>query len=197
MTPAEATTLPRVIDTLCLDLIEDSLDCEQIFLLASESDPDVADLVVLGHREARPPSALLLVARGITFNGRMWDDAPSLEQSEDGHLLVQSQQFGAGRYPWFETLTLAEHEGHVRIIEYGFSNYGRLDQSGMSCGVDLITGAYSANAFGFDEPTQTDITLLDEHGHIAPNPVLAEDWDVAVGQMPSPCARALTLITAN
>lgn len=92
MTLSEALVLPRLIDSACFDLVEDSNGCEQVLLLASDGDVDRADLVILRDWRTDPASEPLLISRGIAFNGAMWGMAPSRSPADDGRDLMMAVQ---------------------------------------------------------------------------------------------------------
>ena len=104
LSPTESEILPRLIDSLCIDLVEESNGCEQVMVLASATVPDRADLVILRDWRTEPASEPMLIARNLAFNGAMWGMAPELDRAENGSLLLSSEQTGIGRFPWFQTL---------------------------------------------------------------------------------------------
>ena len=187
LSPPEAATLPRVIATACLDLAEVQNGCEQVILLASEVEPDTADLIVLTDWRTTPPSAPLLIARGIVFNGPMWGMAPSVEQAENGSLLLHSGQGGIGGAPWAQTLTLAWRDGGFIVAGYTWSAYIRASGDTAECDVNLITGDYSIGA------TRAGAPFLAQSGRIAPMAMPAAHWVIDTAA-PAPCSEAARLI---
>jgi hypothetical protein len=189
----ESDTLPRLIASACFDLIEDRNGCETVILLASETEPDTADLLVLTDRRIDPAGAPLLVARGIVFNGPLWGMSPWLEQAENGSLLVQSEQTGIGRFPWTQTLTLAWRDGEFVVAGYTRSTYDRITASSAGCDVNLLTGDYVIEALGGGVDNQPESVLVDRTGRGAPMVLPATAWTI---ETPSPtaCEEAFTLL---
>lgn len=188
LTDSEAALLPRVIDRACIDLTDAYIGCEHILLLTSEAEPDRADLIILPDRRdgASDP---VLVARSVSFNGAMWGMAPSLGQSNAGALLLRSEQTGIGRFPWHQTLTIAEKEGIYQIIGFTYSAYDRAMGGAMSCDVNLITGDFVAEATRIDPETENIVTLHNEAGRTAPGMQPVATW-YDIGAWPSPCSDA-------
>ena len=196
LSPGEGAEFPRLIDSACLDLVEAHTGCEQAILVASETEPDRADLIVLTDWRTEPASAPLLVARAIAFNGAMWGMAPTLEQAGNGSLLLRSEQSGIGRFPWFETLTLAWRDGRFVVAGFTWSSYDRAMGGGMSCDVNLLTGDYVAQATRVSPGTETETAVFDETGRIAPMVRAAADWG-SDAPFPDPCSRAMAALAQD
>lgn len=143
--PAEAATLPRLIDSLCLELHPET-GCEQAILLESETAPDTADLILLTDRRNPDGAQVLLIRRDAAFNGHMWGMAPSLEAGGHGTLLLHSEQSGIGRHPWFQTLTIGWQDEAFRVLRFEQSTYDRFSSSSFTCHVDLMDGTWRAEA---------------------------------------------------
>lgn len=184
--PDETAVLARLISSACIDLVDEHTGCEQVILLQSTTEPDRADLVILTDWRTDPPSAPLLVARNIVFNGAMWGMAPSLAEADNGSLLLNSEQSGIGRFPWFETLTLAWRDGAFVVAGFSYSTYDRALGGHMSCDVDLLTGGYTVDATGYDSEGLAEFPLLDEAGIGESLRIAAEDWSAA-GVFPAAC----------
>lgn len=192
----EAATLTRLIASDCLDIVGDSIGCEQVIVLASDSEPDAADLIILTDRRGGA-AVPLLIARGIVFNGAMWGMSPSVARSEGGSLLLQSEQTGIGRYPWSETLTLAWREGEFVVAGYSWSTYDRALGGFAACDVNLLTGSYTAEAQRQVAETGADIPLMNETGRGAPLRISAADWAAGSALVPPPCEAAATALFAE
>ena len=187
---AEATLLPRIIDSACFDLIEAYNGCEQVTLLSSETQPDAADLIILTDRRTDPSGAPLLVARSIVFNGPMWGMSPSLAQAENGSLLLTSEQIGIGRHAWTQTLTLAWRSGAFVVAGYTWSSYDRIDAGSVTCDVNLLTGDYVANALRGGVDGRAETVLVDDRGRIAPMALPPTLWTLDT-PAPAPCTAAI------
>ncbi|NKX43874.1 hypothetical protein [Roseicyclus persicicus] len=190
----EAATLPRLIESACLDLAADHTGCEQAILLASGTEPDLADLIVLTDRRSDPAAAPLLVARGIAFNGAMWGMAPSLAQAENGSLLLRSEQTGIGRFPWMQTLTLAWREGRFVVAGFTWDSYDRARGGSARCDVNLLSGAFVAEA-SVPDATGAAQAVHAAEGRMEPLRIAAADWthDALV---PAPCTAAAEALFA-
>jgi hypothetical protein len=193
---SEADVLPRLIESTCLDIAEDWIGCEQVMLLASRDQPDRADLVILSDRRGDPASVPLAVVRNIVFNGSLWGMAPSLEQAASGALMLRSEQIGAGRYPWSEALTIVRAGSEFVVAGFFHSSYDRARGGGMSCSVNLLTGAYTAEASRVDAETDADIVLMDDSGNLEPLRILLADWPEQ-SVFPGPCGFALDALYAQ
>lgn len=193
LSETEAQILPRVIDSLCLDMIDERLGCEQAMLLASETQPDRADLVILTDWRDDPPSVPLLVARNVAFNGSMWGMAPRLEAAENGSLRLQSEQSGIGRFPWVQTFTIAYRDERFVLAGFSYSTYDRAAGGGMTCDINLLTGDYTVEAHSLNLETEERIQTLSETGQTDPL-----DLDVANlgtnAPFPAPCEMGMAAI---
>ncbi len=168
LTAGEAAVLPRLIDSVCIDLVEDSNGCEQVIVLANAASPDRADLMILRDWRTEPASEPLLIARNIAFNGAMWGMAPELDVAENGSLLLSSQQSGIGRFPWFQTYTIAYRDDRFVLAGFSYSTYDRAMGGGMNCDVNLLTGDYQVNAWSIDPETEDEVVALEETGQSDP-----------------------------
>lgn len=195
LTDTEASILPRLIDSACLDLIEDLNGCEQVVVVASETEPDRADLIILSDWRTDPASAPLMVARSIAFNGAMWGMAPELMQAENGSLRLASQQTGIGRFPWHQTLTIAYRDDAFVLAGFSYSTYDRGAGHSMSCDVNLLTGDYVVEAERYEPETERHNTVLDETGQIAPMWIDAASLGTNT-PFPAPCDAGVAAMDA-
>jgi hypothetical protein len=140
LTQTEAGFLPRIIDSLCVDLVDTSTGCEQVFLLSNPDEPDTADLIILTDRRTDPGGRPLLVRRSAFFNGAMWGMSPSLEGTENGLLYIRSEQIGIGRNPWMQTITLAWDTSRFVMTAFNYSVYDRALGGSYACTVDFRAG---------------------------------------------------------
>lgn len=193
LSSGETALLPRLIDSQCMDLVEDYNGCEQVILLASETEPDRADLIVLTDWRTDPASAPLLVARSIAFNGSMWGMAPALEQAENGSLRLTSQQTGIGRFPWQQTLTIAHRDGAFILAGFSYGSYDRMAGHRGSCDVNLLTGDYVVEAMRYDSEGDRHMPVLEETGRIDPIRIDAAHLGTNA-PFPAPCEAAMDAI---
>lgn len=140
LSAAEADLLPRVIDSLCLDLVDSATGCEQVYLLASADEPGTADLIILTDRRTDPGGAPLLVRRSAFFNGAMWGMSPALEATDDGTLVIRSEQIGIGRNPWMQSMTMRWDQSRFVLTAFDYSTYDRALGGSFTCNVDYIAG---------------------------------------------------------
>lgn len=188
LTGDEAALLPRLIDSACID-IHDSIGCETVAFLKSESEPDRADLVILTDHRADGGARPLVVVRDFAFNGAMWGMAPSIEQSETGSLQLLSEQTGIGRYPWMQTLTVAWRDGAFVVAGITYTTYDRMTASTVICDVNLRTGGYVLDwAIGGEDGETLDENR--ETGRGKPEHIPLESW-TADHALPAVCAKAL------
>jgi len=125
-TEAETQTLSRIIDTLCLDMVQALNGCETAVLLTSETDLDAADLLIFSDRRGSEPQSVLAVVRGIAYNGAWFGQSPVLEAGENGALLVAEEQIAIGRTPWMQSLTIVHREGEFLVAGHTYSTYDRI-----------------------------------------------------------------------
>jgi len=145
LTGAEADFLPRLIDSLCLDLVDTSTGCEQVFLLSNPDEPDTADLIILTDRRTDPGGQPLLIRRSAFFNGAMWGMSPSLEAADNGALYISSEQIGIGRNPWMQTVTLSWDRSRFVMTAFNYATYDRALGGSYDCTVDYIAGTAIAD----------------------------------------------------
>lgn len=191
LTLTEAETLPRLIDSLCVD-IHPANGCEQVILMEAADDESSADLVILADRRLRDNGgAPLLVLRNAVFNGSMWGMSPSLEQG-DGHIvLLHSEQSGIGRHPWFQTLRIGWLEDDFRVLGFGYSSYDRMTSGSYSCSVDFETGDWTAESTWVDVERETEESEVGS-GTLDGGPPRLTDHD-AFAPLPAPCQAAQNL----
>lgn len=195
LTPAEAELLPRVIDSLCADLVDDSTGCEQVFLVANTDETDTADLIILTDRRTDPGGAPLLVVRQIAFNGAMWGMSPSLEATDDGGMRLHSEQIGIGRHPWMQTLEFRhEDEGAIVagfvITGYHYSTYDRMSAAGFSCDFDMAGGHIHMETSGINPETEQE-EITEEDYNLTPTRTPLHLWQ-AFQSPPDPCEDGLS-----
>ena len=182
--PSEAATLPRLIDSLCIDL-HPSNGCEQVILLESESHPDAADLVILTDRRRHEGGGTpLLVLRGAVYNGAMWGMSPSLEETTGRQLLLHSEQSGIGRSPWFQTLRIGWREDGFHLMGFSYSSYDRITSGGYDCDMDYAAGSWTSSAYWVDPESGEETGQETAGGQAGAPPPLTAD---TAQQMPAPC----------
>jgi hypothetical protein len=195
LTLAEADTLPRLIDSLCVD-IHPLNGCEQVILLTGRDDESSADLVILSDRRlADDPSAPLLVLRNATYNGSMWGMSPSLEEGDGRTVLLRSEQSGIGRHPWFQTLRISWQEDAFRVLGFGYSSYDRFTSSSYSCSLDYDRGAWMAEATWVDPESEEEQSESQSGTLDSPAPLLSNQG--AFAALPDPCQDVQTLFFDN
>lgn len=194
-TPSEAAILPRILDVLCLELVEALSGCETAVLLASENSPDSADLILIGDRGTSEPQAILAVVRDIAYSGPFFGQSPMLEAGPDSTLLVHEEQSAFGRTPWFQTLTIRHPSGDANsgfvVTGQAYSTYDRPAGGSFSCDVDLTTGDWVAQANRVDPESGVTTSDLSTYGRIAGSPIALEEWSSGRA-LPEPCATMLT-----
>ncbi len=168
LTAEETALLPRVIDSLCIDLVPGSSGCEQVFLLENTNETDTADLIILTDRRNTSGSLPLLTLRQAVFNGAMWGMSPSLEETLDGQLYLNSEQIGIGRSPWMQSITLDWEEDGFVMTAFDYSTYDRAVGGSFNCSVDFRTGLAQADI------ADSEANLLEEFEEtltVTPQPV--------------------------
>ncbi|MEM7723812.1 MAG: hypothetical protein AAF376_15790 [Pseudomonadota bacterium] len=191
--PDEVAILPRLIDSICVDIVVELDGCEQIVLLASDTVPDRADLLILSDWRTEPASTPLLIARGAAFNGAMWDMAPSLDLTDDRSLVLGSQQTGTGRYPWFQNLTITHDAGRFLLTGFHYTTYDRTTGRGMRCNVNLSTGDFEVEGTLMNATTETTETAFTRSGRIEPAEVDAANIGTNA-PFPAPCEEGLAAL---
>lgn len=191
-TQAEAAVLPRIIDTLCLNLVDAINGCETAVLLMSDTVPDTADLLIFSDRRAQDPQEILIVVRGIAFNGPWFGMSPSLERADNGSLRLIEEQVGMGRSPWTNVLTIAHRDGAFVVAGRNYSTYDRIEGGFFSCDINLLTGDWTSTAErpDPDESVLASVYDVTQSGQIEGVRLELAQWDLATA-LPSPCEAAL------
>ena len=192
LTTSEADLLPRVIDSLCIDLVEANNGCEQVTLIANSQEPDTADLIILTDRRTDPGGEPLAVIRQIAFNGAMWGMSPSLEAGEDGTLLLNSEQTGIGRHPWLQTLeiTYLDADTGCAVTGYHYTTYDRMSAAGFTCDFDMDSGQVRMETSIMNPETEQTETTEEEYD-LAPARMPLHLWQ-AFQESPGPCGDGLS-----
>ncbi|WP_420397785.1 hypothetical protein [Nioella sp.] len=195
LTLPESDTLPRLIDSLCVD-IHPLNGCEQVILLTSRDDDSSADLVILSDRRLQDdPGAPLLVLRNAAYNGSMWGMSPSLEEGDGRTVLLRSEQSGIGRHPWFQTLRIGWQEDAFRVQGFGYSSYDRFTSGGYSCSLDYDNGEWVAEATWVDPESEEEHSVAQSGTLDSPAPLLSDHG--AFAALPAPCQAVQTLFFDN
>ncbi len=189
-TPAETAVLPRIIDTLCLDLVEALNGCETAVLLASETAPDTADLVILSDRRAAEPQTVLALVRGMAFDGPLFGQAPRLEAGPGNALRLVAEQIGIGRSPWSQALTIVHRGDGFLVAGLTYETYDRVVGGSLVCDVNLLTGDWATTAERVNMETGTVTFERAQTGRIAGARPPVTDWR-ADDPLPQPCEAAL------
>jgi hypothetical protein len=178
LTQTEAAFLPRLIFSTCIN-VHDNVGCETLVLLKSETQSDTADLLILSDfRDRDGPALPLAVARNVVFNGAMWGMAPMIEPRDGGGFVLTSEQIGAGRHPWHQSLDIIWRGERFVVSEYAFSSYDRIQNHSYSCNIDLLSGQATSEVTLFDMQTeQDDITRVE--AQIEPIHIDIADWATA------------------
>ena len=187
VSPAEVAVLPRIIDTLCVDLVADLNGCETAVLLASDTEPDTADLIIFADRRAADGPIILAATRSIAYNGPLFGQSPLLEQAQNGSLRLHAEQVGIGRAPWTETLTIAYRDGDFLIAGRTYTTYDRALGGGFTCDINLLTGDWVTSADRPNPETEETIYEADNSGRLPPEQPLLDDWTWTT-PLPTPCA---------
>lgn len=189
-TGPEAAIAPRIIAHECLDIREDLNGCESVLLLASETEPDGADLLIYPDRRTDDATGPLLIVRNVAFNGAMWGMAPSLGRADNGSLYLNSEQIGVGRTPWSQTLTVAWRGGRFVVAGFTYTAYDRLNGRNFSCDINMLTGDFESRLIIPDmEDNGAEEEVIRDTGRVGPMAVALADWTAFRG-LPEPCATA-------
>lgn len=190
LTLPEADLLPRIIDFLCVDMVDETNGCEQIYLVASTEEVDTADLVILTDRRTDPGGAPLLIVRQVAFNGAMWGMAPSLEETEDGALRLHSEQTGIGRHPWMQSLEIGYRNDAFLVTGFHYTTYDRISAAGFTCDFDMDGGYVRTEMRTIDPETERETEIVQGY-NVTPTTPPLDLWD-AFQSMPDPCSDGLS-----
>lgn len=191
LSPDEAALLPRLIDSACLEIVEANNGCEQVILLASETVPDAADLVILTDWRGDPPSVPLAIVRNVAFNGVLWGMEPSMTVTERGSLVLSSQQTGIGRTPWTQDVTIAHRDGAFVVAGITYGSYDRAVGGEFTCDVNLLTGDFAVSALRPDpEDEEATITVHSSSGRGEAIHLPLSDLTIDT-PLPAPCLAGL------
>jgi hypothetical protein len=195
LTLFEANVLPRLIQSMCVD-IHPSNGCEQVLLLSSQEDKDSADLVILSDRRLQDaPSAPLAILRNAVFNGSWWGMSPSLEERDVGTVLLRSEQTGVGRHPWYQTLRIGWQEDAFRVQGFNYVSYDRITTSSYRCSLDYRSGEWITKATWVDPQSEEDKSAAESGTLDSPAPLLSDHS--AFMDLPEPCQAVQTLFFDN
>ncbi|GAB5445610.1 hypothetical protein [Gymnodinialimonas sp.] len=190
VTEAEANVLPRIIDMACVDLLDGHPGCETAVLLASETEPDAADLIIFSAAPAPDSQEILAVARAVAFSGAWMGQMPRLEAGADGQLLLHEEQIAIGRTPWTQTLTIANGDTGLVVVGLSYSTYDRPMGGGFSCVVDYLAGDWALDWDRPDPESGETIHDVSDQGQIEGAPPTLATWAWDQG-LPAPCACAV------
>jgi hypothetical protein len=191
LTVSEWATLPRLIDFACAEVVAASDGCERALLLASETEPDSADLVILPNDLAGGIGAPLAVVRSIAYAGGSFGQRPTLEAAADGSLLIHEEQIAIGRNPWTRTVTVVHSGTAFRIAGLSYSTYDRPGGGGFTCDVDFPNRRWAIRADRVNPETGETTLEVDDTGDLAPAYPTLSQWSYDT-PLPQDCAAALT-----
>ncbi len=146
MTAAEVAFAERFVDAACLPSRSDTEHCDLVLLLRSETLDGMVDLMFVRDEVS-------VVARDFALHGPLEGRDARLVAEANGTVLVQSQQAAYGRTPWFETLTVSDHQGALSVVRYHYNTYDRATGGDFSCSVDLVSGSWQVSAVRVDPET--------------------------------------------
>lgn len=189
----EANVLPRLIQSMCVD-IHPSNGCEQVILLSS--DEDSADIVILSDRRLQDASsAPLLILRNAVFNGALWGMSPSLEEGDVGTVLLRSEQISVGRHAWSQTLRIGWQEDAFRVLGFKDVSFDKVTLSSFTCSIDYHRGEWMAETTWVDPQSEEDKSAAESGTLDSPAPLLSDHS--AVIDRPGPCQAARRLFFDN
>ncbi|MBF9043868.1 hypothetical protein HKCCE4037_11060 [Rhodobacterales bacterium HKCCE4037] len=171
-TEAETALATRLVDAACIVLTGLDSTCDRVLLLHSESLDGMVDLLIVSGAE----TSSIHVARDIARHGGTVEDRARLEAGPDGTLNLHSQQTGFGRYPWFETLTIAPRDGAFFVVGQAYGTYDRPSGGDFSCTIDLQRGQWQATAVRIAPETGDVVREWDVSGRMDPEPVDIVWW---------------------
>lgn len=110
-----------------------------------ENNDNGADLYVYRNLEpARDPSTPAkpaLIKKNAAWSGGMWGQRPSLEITAKGSLLIKSENSGAGRDRWNQTLTVVYRNKQFIVAGLTREAYDTLDPNNThSCDLNFLSG---------------------------------------------------------
>ncbi len=144
LTAEETAVLPRVLSTVSVEISDRHIGQEMAVLLRnSDADAASADLVIMAGAPDDRAGQPIIVVRNMVYAGMMGGQLPSLEVSDQGSLLIHSEQSGIGRSPWSETLTAVERDGDIRAAGYTLRRWDRITAGTALCDWNLLTGDWT------------------------------------------------------
>ncbi len=129
--------------TMNLDIMTES-SIERAMLI-QEKDGDVS-LVILDMNE-KDELEVTAKIKQVAYSAENSLEAPSLQIDDinsPGKLFLNSSQYGIGRNPWEQKVTIVSRDGELVVAGLDYSSYDRLsedpDASATKCSVNLLTG---------------------------------------------------------
>ncbi|MGJ0509770.1 MAG: hypothetical protein ACR652_22140 [Methylocystis sp.] len=95
-----------------------------------------------------------LVKKDAAWDGGIWGSRPSLETSAKGSLLIKSENSGAGRDRWSQTLTVVYRNRQFIVAGLTREAYDTLaPESGHSCDLNFLSGKGKKDGKAIDVKT--------------------------------------------
>lgn len=176
LTEAEMLTLPRIIDALCVELVDAFNGCEYALVLASTSEPDRADLVILPNRLARDAGPPIAVLPNLAYAGGFFGQQPSLEPGPEGGLILHEEQIAMGRTPWMQSLELRYRDGAFIVAAFSYSSYDRPMGGGFGCDVNYLEHAWFVSADRVNPETGEVTYDVSDTGNLPDATPVLDDW---------------------
>jgi hypothetical protein len=137
---SEVTVRPeRVLSVVTADWNGDG-SFDRAILLASEAEPDQADLLVY-LSEASDIMRLAVSKKNIAWRGAMWGTQPTLEVIGRGSLIITSANEAVGRNRWTQKLTVVYRNKAFVVAGYTYADHDTLAPgSSTNCDINYLTG---------------------------------------------------------
>lgn len=135
-------TYGRVLSAQTLDFNDDAQMDRAILVQGAETD-EVDLIIILSVGE---PNAKVFTKKGVAYSGTMWGMLPSLKINNRGSLVVESENYGVGRYKWGQNMTVVLRDSRLLVagLEYHMVD-GISPDNGGSCEVNFLTGKVLRN----------------------------------------------------
>ena len=138
---AEGADYSRVLSVVTFSLEGGEVD-RAVLVENGDSGADLfiyRDLPPAGAPAAPPKPAL--VKKDVAWSGPMWGQRPSLETNAKGSLLIKSENGGAGRNRWSETLTVVYRNKEFIVAGITRDAYDTLDpKAAHDCDLNFLSG---------------------------------------------------------
>lgn len=129
----------RVLDAETFSFENGETD-RAVLVANGDSGSDLYIYLDLDTTDGKAPKPAL-VKKDAAWDGGIWGSRPSLETTTRGSLLIKSENSGAGRNRWSQTLTIVYRNRQFMVAGLTREAYDTLSpDAGHSCDLNFLSG---------------------------------------------------------